>query len=209
MRICGICFTAAFLVRLSLRLAGYNLAGYVLTPARMDELAVGAFLAVVARQRGGLFSLSRWARPVGVAAVTVLEILIWRYGFGPTETMGMQTLGFTALAVAFGAMLSVAVSSPVGSGTAKFFAHPFLVFFGRYSYAIYVFHHPIMIFMKQRIANRPLFWGSQLPAEALFIATATLTSVSLAMLSWHFYEAPFLRLKALFPYSPTRQGLKH
>jgi peptidoglycan/LPS O-acetylase OafA/YrhL len=203
MMICLVCFVTAFGMRLGFVLAGYPLAPYVLTPARMDSLTVGAFLALVVRQPNGLLSLSRWIWPVGgAAAATLGAIFVRNRGLSITGTME-QTIGYSLLAVMFGALLIVAVNSPGGHALGKIFAHPVLTFFGRYSYGLYVFHYPIVLLMKKNLLGEsglPIFLGSKLPAQVLFLTAATGISVSLAWISWHLYEAQFLKLKVLFSY---------
>jgi hypothetical protein len=46
----------------------------------------------------------------------------------------------------------------------------------------------------------PTVAGSQLPALILHIASGTLVSIILALASWYFWEAQFLKLKQFFPY---------
>jgi peptidoglycan/LPS O-acetylase OafA/YrhL len=201
---CLACFAVSFGLRLAFALAGYPLAGYVLTPARMDTLAVGAFLALVVRRPNGLMSLTQWLRPIGGASAAVLAaIFVWRRGLGDTDFM-VQTIGYSMLAVMFGALLVTAVASSNERKLGKIFGHPVLVFFGRYSYGLYVFHHPVILLMQANILGEsglPVYFGSQLPSLALYLIAATGITVSLALVSWHGYEAHFLKLKALFPRS--------
>jgi peptidoglycan/LPS O-acetylase OafA/YrhL len=78
-----------------------------------------------------------------------------------------------------------------------------LRFFGRYSYALYLIHQPIFIWLNDHAvkpADFPRFMGSELPGQAAFIIIAVALSLGLALLSWRFLEQPFLRLKELFPY---------
>jgi peptidoglycan/LPS O-acetylase OafA/YrhL len=182
---------------------GYPLAAYVLTPARMDTLAVGALLALMVRCPGGLSQLSHWAWPVvGATGAMLSGIVLWRRGLDSVDPV-VQTIGFTLIAFLFGALLIVAVTSPSSTILGKVFTHRGLMSFGRYSYALYVFHHPLGYISRRsgfRVANLPTFLGSQLPGELLYIAVATGLSLGLALLSWHLYEAQFLKLKPLFPY---------
>ena len=203
MTICVVCLVGSFLVRLGFALAGNPLAAYVLTPARMDTLAVGAFIALVVRRPDGLMSLTRWIWPVCIVSVAVLgTMFVWQRGLRSTDII-VQTIGYSMLAVTFGAILVAALTSSIASGLGKFFAHPVLVFFGHYSYALYVFHHPVVLTMQNRLVNEsglPLLWGSQLAFQILFFALGMGISTALALLSWHAYEVHFLKLKALFPH---------
>jgi peptidoglycan/LPS O-acetylase OafA/YrhL len=175
-------------LRLEFVRSGYPIAAYVLTPARMDTLAVGALLALMVRCPGGLSQLSRWAWPVvGATAAMLSGIALWRRGFDSIDPV-VQTIRYTLLAFLFGAVLIVAVTSPSSTMSGKVFTHQGLMFFGRHSYALYVFHHPLGYISRKsgfRVANLPAFLGSQIPVELLYIAVATGLSLGLALLSWH------------------------
>ena len=75
-------------------------------------------------------------------------------------------------------------------------------FFGRYSYALYVFHYPILFFKLGAIPLTivPTIGGSQLLRQLVFLTMATGVSVSIALVSWHLYEKQFLKLRKFFPY---------
>lgn len=200
---CLVFIVGSFGTRVGLAFAGYSIAAYVLTPARMDALAVGAFLALLTRGPNGFASLSRWAWPVAGTAVGVLSaMIIWRQGFYPADIV-VQTIGHTLLAILFGAVLGIAATSPHETALGKVFAHRGLIFFGHYSYALYVFHPLIIFFITRKwftVGSVPPFMGSQLPGQILFSLVATGASLVLALLSWHMYEAQFLKLKNMFRY---------
>jgi peptidoglycan/LPS O-acetylase OafA/YrhL len=206
MVICAVCFLGSFGVRLGFAIAGNPLAGLVLTPARMDTLAVGAFLALVVRRPGGLKNLTRWMWPIGsMAAIILAAIFVWQRGLRELDII-VQTVGYSLIAVMFGALLVAASTSSTERRMGKVFSHPTLLFFGRYSYGLYVFHHPVVLAMRSTMlgdSGLPIYFGSQLPSLALYFAAATGISVSLALLSWHGFELQFLKLKTLFPRSTS------
>jgi peptidoglycan/LPS O-acetylase OafA/YrhL len=85
----------------------------------------------------------------------------------------------------------------------RIFGHPSLTFFGRYSYALYIFHLPVAFFVERHLFSvraLPTLMHSQLPGQLVFSLVATSISVGLALLSWHLYEKQFLKLKDRFPY---------
>jgi len=202
---CLVCVIAALLVRVALIAQGNNTAAFVLTPARIDALAVGAYLAVTARGPEGLLRLSRLALPaVALLSLSVLIIFVMRQGFAGYDPV-VSTIGLTILACFFGAVLVVALTLPRGSLVARAFSSSFLSFFGRYSYGIYVFHHPLLFFKAGIIplAIVPGLFGSQLLRQLVFLVVATAVSVAIAFLSWHLFEKQFLKLKTLFPYQSS------
>jgi len=75
--------------------------------------------------------------------------------------------------------------------------------FGRYSYALYVFHFPIIGLLHARHLApdaRPAILGSHLPAQIGFTALSLGVSFVVALASWYLLENPLLQLKAYFPY---------
>jgi peptidoglycan/LPS O-acetylase OafA/YrhL len=120
----------------------------------------------------------------------------------------LATVGYTALALFFGATLILAVTAPPHTLRERAFANPVLRILGRYSYAIYVFHLPLWsaavrhgLVSPERL---PYVAGSQMPAQAALIVALSTLSLAAGWLSWHLYEKHFLRLKVLFPYRTRR-----
>jgi peptidoglycan/LPS O-acetylase OafA/YrhL len=104
------------------------------------------------------------------------------------------------LAGLFASMLLVALGTPDGM-PARTFQRPGMRFFGRYSYALYVFHLPVAFFLDRflfRVADTAPVLGSRTPALLLFVLVATGASVCVALLSWHALEKHFLALKHRF-----------
>jgi peptidoglycan/LPS O-acetylase OafA/YrhL len=199
---CLVCVIGALAVRIALSAHGNNTAAFVLTPARIDALAVGAYLAVTARGPEGLHRLSRLALPIAaLLSLAALVIFVLRKGFAGYDPV-VSTIGLTILACLFGAVLVVALTSAHDTFVARAFGSSFLSFFGRYSYGIYVFHHPILFFKTGLVplALVPSVFGSQLLRQLVFVVIATAVAVTLAFSSWHLFEKRFLKLKTFFPY---------
>ena len=193
---CVIAVVGALVFRLVSSSTGYVVLPDVLTPARMDALAVGAFIAVVARSPNGLGVMRRWAVPVAVAAALPLAVLL-RYN------VALTTVSHTLMALLFGAILVLAITVSPATVLGTTVASPILRFFGRYSYALYVFHHPLLWFKPAfSLAFVPTVFGSQLPAYLLWLVISIGASVAIALVSWHLLEKQFLKLKQLFPYEP-------
>jgi peptidoglycan/LPS O-acetylase OafA/YrhL len=203
LRLCLACMAGSLLLRAGLHWHGDRLAAYVLTPARLDTLAVGAWLAAYIREPGGVAALRRWSTPVfAVTGAAVLALFIWR-GPGQKDWV-MQTIGFTVIACASAALVAVATGAERGWGRAL--SKRPLVVLGKYSYGLYVFHHPLLFLKPAWLSSTliPPVLGSLLPGRVLFIAGGVGVSLAIALLSWHAYEKHFLKLKRLFPYSRER-----
>ncbi|HEX5760501.1 MAG TPA: acyltransferase [Thermoanaerobaculia bacterium] len=206
MVLCLTLVAASFALRVGLGLAGRETAAFVLTPARIDALAAGGLLALAARGPHGLRPLSRWARPAAAAsAVALASLFVWRRGL-PAEDFVVSTVGYTLLACLFAALVLLALTSPPQAALGRLFASSGLVFFGRYSYGLYVFHHPLLFLKPQALSYGalPTVLGSRLPGLLLFLLAATAVSAAAAFLSWHLYEKQFLKLKERFPYERRR-----
>jgi peptidoglycan/LPS O-acetylase OafA/YrhL len=111
-RVCAAAIGVAFLVRIGLAWDGQNLAPSVLTPARMDTLALGSLLALLAADSNGL---RRWIRPAlwaGAGSTTLLvAIALWERGLRSEHPLTVM-VGLSALACVYGSVLLLAVTSP-------------------------------------------------------------------------------------------------
>lgn len=205
MRISAALVCAAFLLRLGLLQAGaHPIDPYVLPFARMDTLAVGAFIALAYRSEGGLSRLKAAAWAIGPIAL-VIVLAIWRGDTGNERWAGraMQMWGYTALALGFGSFLVAALTAPAKGRLARILSGPLLRAFGKYSYAIYLTHFPLQVFIERRwfqpTSPIPDFFGSQVPAQIVFFLVAMAAALGAGWASWHLYEKHFLALKRYFP----------
>ncbi len=221
-RLTGALFVTALVCRavfsLGLHLAPFSI--YVLTPCRMDSLAAGAYLAVRAREAGGLQALAPAARRIGFAAALAAVALvvgerlgglvdIWTPGQGPISII----VGFRLVALAAGALLVLVVTAKPASRLHRVFASPRLRFFGIYAYGLYLVHLPICGVLavyvfgpayRQPPHTFPMIWGTEIFGQILFYGLALACVVPVAWLSYHLYEKHFLKLKRFF--GERRQG---
>jgi len=187
---------------------------YVLTPCRMDALAMGALLAVVAREPGGL---SRYTRAAGraiavlgpalialVAGELVLGLVpVYHPGHGPISSV----IGYSMLAVVFGALLLLVVEAKEGSALQRVFASLPLTWLGTYSYGLYLVHLPIRALVRDRLFG-PRYRGSPHPYPMIFdteffgqlagYALAMAAILPVAWISYRVFEKQFLKLKRYF-----------
>jgi len=178
----------------------------VLTPFKLDGLALGAFLAVMARQPGGLEWLVRSLPRVvavtgGLLAVTfVWTVLMSRQGLELVVSVRIALFQFL-----LACLLVWALIAPKQSATSRFFCSRAMVFLGTYSYGLYVYHHFISYYL---ISNRTELeltrWlGSHGAAVALQATLGASVSLAMAYLSYELFEKRFLRLKRLFSADKT------
>jgi peptidoglycan/LPS O-acetylase OafA/YrhL len=213
-RLVALC-TGAAVVALALRCAavatGVNpLAIYVLTPLRMDCLAIGALVALVAEQRDGWPRLARAARIALPASGFVCAAIFAIYSIDPAFLAPrpnlallahplMQTIGYSALAMLYAALLVRVMPASGGRPWRVFESRP-LVVLGRYSYAIYLLHDPATALVTEWLFP-PRVTAWPYPVEQMIVYVLVLAiSLGAARLSWLVLEGPALRLGHRFHY---------
>lgn len=155
---------------------------YFLTPCRLDALGVGALIALWLREEREPIDVERRVRVVGLIACLVLAVLIWRARPFDYDSKLVATLGFSALAWAFGWLVTTAALRP-----SRILGASPLVMAGRYSYGLYVIH-PLIITIS--VARWPALADTKKDGVIMWVA-----SVLLAWLSYHGFERRFLKLK--------------
>ena len=206
------CFGAKGLLRLSaalamsgpaLRYAMYvgNLPHYALytfTVARWDALAFGASVALILRDVGLEEPLRRWLWFIWLCAgIAALSLAFHLHGFHSFNVMVL------IIGQSFAALLSACLIAQIAmrrnnepkSQTIKFFETPMLQSLGKHSYAMYLIHVPIHIFLLPSflswVEHPDDFW--HLPRLLFYISLVTGISYVLARALWRFIEHPFLR----------------
>jgi len=183
----------------------------VLTPFRLDGLALGAFLAVTARQPRGLQQLAR-ALPTVVALVAGLLAITfaWTHLVSREGPQVVGTIRAVLIVMSLACLLLWVLIAPQRSTTSRIFRSRSLVFLGTYSYGLYVYHHFISYYLTINRTELELaqWLGSHSAAVAVQATLGASASLALAYLSYELYEKRFLRLKRLFktdeePASPT------
>ena len=190
MAVCLGCIAGAAGVRLAMEHRG--LTSFTFTLARMDSLTLGAWLALAARGPAGMIGWRGKARVVAIAtAALAAPLYLARSGSGAAW---LQVFKYLPIAIFYGAILVLAVTSRPSSRAGRPFRSAILRWLGKYSYGLYVFH-PIFIVLAGRITA-----GSSDPrwASAARVGMIVAGSLAAAWLSWHLYEKHFLAWKTLF-----------
>ena len=171
-----------------------DLAVYVLTPARMDGLAMGALIALTVRGPRGIAPLVPWAWRLGsAAAAAFLFIVVMRRDFS-NEDPFILTIGISLLTIMYASLLILALTFRPLSAIMEL---PVMRWFGKYSYGLYVWHPIVnMILLHSPLTER---FGEMSPAKGvLLLIMAFMVSVLTALASYKFLESPLLRLKNRF-----------
>jgi peptidoglycan/LPS O-acetylase OafA/YrhL len=173
----------------------------VLTPFKLDGLALGAFLAVMARQPEGWVWLKRALLPVvAIAGVLAASTYIGSVMVSPPELEFVASIRVAFFQMLLACLLIWALSAPKTSFSSRFFCSRIMVFWGTYSYGLYVYHHFISYYMLANGTEMQLgrWLGSHGAAVALQASLGILASLIIAYLSYELFEKRFLRLKRLF-----------
>ena len=172
---------------------------YASTAARADALAVGALLALLLRSPAARPRLIRALPWAGAAsALALAALLLHTHGLNRVNPL-MQVYGYTIIAVLAGmATVRAALQAPRAPGrSGGRILTRVLMFFGKYSYGIYVVHMPIKVAALTLLAGALQRQSALHPfsVDLIFVAAGTMASVALALVSWRFIERPFLSLK--------------
>jgi peptidoglycan/LPS O-acetylase OafA/YrhL len=203
MWVCVGMIVASIAVRLAMLADGASLVAVsVVTPACLDGLAVGAFIALAMREEGGIGGLVRPSRYLAIlAAAILLGVAIVDRGFDQHQP-AMLAAGMTPIALLGGAVLVGTLVAPVGSRLVRVFDSRVLRAFGKYSYGLYVLHNlapTALSAIGLRPAMIPVVAGSIVPRVLVTNAVDIAVACALALLSWNLWEKHFLKLKALVP----------
>ncbi len=165
------------------------------TFARLDPIALGMALAVIARSAtaGSLLKRSRTAGLIGgVLAFPAVSYLVSvdasppGWGLVPSYTV----VAVAACLVVTGAMNSKVLRTMLS-------ATP-LVYLGRISYGLYVFHALGLVVARAAIARLAPEGIGPVSLALLPGGLGLVVTVALSMVSWHVLEKPVLRFKGRF-----------
>ena len=170
------------------------------TICRMDALALGGAVAALLRIREHHERAVRWRGRVSLAVTALFVLGLFATRGYPRTTFSGQTFGYTILAVTFAAVVLLAVlDHERGHGwVGAVFRNAVLRSFGKYSYAIYLFHQLLNQMVGTPLLHELRPQGIGLTAGGLYMVAGTAASYVLALASYHGYEKHFLALKRYF-----------
>jgi peptidoglycan/LPS O-acetylase OafA/YrhL len=149
----------------------YRAAAYYFMPTRAFELLIGALVAVIPRVQLG-------ARAANGATLLGLVLIMV-----PAFTYSKETLfpGFSALVPCLGAALILAFANHQNDWVGRTLASSPLNFIGRISYPAYLWHWPLIVFLKIHLIEIDVYL-----AVAVIVATLVLST-----LTYWYIEIPF------------------
>ncbi len=170
---------------------------YVFFFSRFDSMLIGGLAAILIRQNREW--LNRFVRPLALASLATLLIALAVTRNMDSKAIFFIRAGYTVFDVFFGCLILLTLdSSPSGVIFKKIFRSKLLVFLGKYSYGIYVYH---WIFLGT-VFPKYFFWPNLTTHHTFNVLVAatcfTVLVIILSVISFHVFELRFLNLKKRF-----------
>jgi peptidoglycan/LPS O-acetylase OafA/YrhL len=166
--------------------------------SRMDPIALGAALAVLVRGpwRERVY---RWAPLAFVITGSAVVVLCAARHSTDSGDPVMATAGYTAIALASGALLACALRP--GLWLEWLLSWSVLRAFGTYSYGLYLYHFPLTVVLSPMKPHIIAYTHSLVIGSAVYVAVCLVINVVVAAASFHLFESPIMRLKSRFDYA--------
>jgi len=172
-----------------------------LTYARIDTLAAGACIALLVRQcpASKLPSIAIFLMLCSLMGIISVYIKLGTLSRGSFE---VAVFGYSLFAAFFSGLLLAVFAEMLPPVLMRVLSSKALTLFGTLSYGIYVFHWPVLHASRAVVEKLSSSLDFRMPLLQYLLGnvlTVALT-VTIAQLSWKFYELPWLRLKRYFRY---------
>lgn len=174
---------------------------YYNTFTRFEELVAGGLLAQAFLLPAWRERIAKAARPVfwvGLTAFLLLCLGNFPALPHPVNSLPLALGGYTSVAVFAAALVAILLTSAERSPFRQLFRNGFLAFWGKYSYAAYLVHMPMVFLMLDMVSHyRLLGWR----AYSLYLLLVFGATALVSFCTWHLLEKHFLNLKRFFNYS--------
>lgn len=194
---CVLIFVISFAFRLFGTIPGHEIRfipGNTLS--RVGELAIGAFLALLAQDSQATWDrVTRSAPFIAVGALVSYLVLGYYTGTLAPVSRGMIVFGMPCVGILFGAILVLCMRQ--GTWMERVAETRWLRSLGKISYGVYIYHALAMPLAAAAAAHFFSEGAHNALLGTRFLFGAIL-SVGFALLSFKFFESPFLALKDRF-----------
>lgn len=172
----------SIIIRILLFYNGYEV--FYFTGTTMDALAIGAMLAIKEKDNS-LFKRSQSFYLYSFLSIIAATIVLWSFS-GGKGLLFIQAFKGTFVAFIYFLLLALVISLKKNSAVKNFLNHRFLLFTGKISYGLYVYHVLCFSFYLKYLKSSYLL----LDFVGCFILSYVVSSVS-----YYFFEVRFLKLK--------------
>jgi peptidoglycan/LPS O-acetylase OafA/YrhL len=175
-------------------------APYILTPCRMDSLAMGVLLALVWRdEKSQAWIRKRIAWLCAITGLLFLGFLYFAVMDPSPYDFQMCAWGFSCIDAFFASLLLLVLAAPHGLW-ARICSVRFLTSLGGISYCIYIIHASILALCHSLLSTVPD--GISTPSALLATLLALALTGLVAKISWRYLESPMIRIGHRFGFSP-------
>jgi len=173
---------------------------YVNTFARIDALSVGALVAILIRTHRQI--LEKWATPVSlISGLAIIGIIAVK----KTLYFGELYASFSFFALLFGGILVWSLSSNLAPVFRRAVSIRPMLFLGKYSYGLYLYHVPIHHWSAEVLADHEISHATE-PLKFFLIKLILLAvTIIVSVLSFKYLETPFLKLKKVWATAPATE----
>lgn len=172
---------------------------YIFTLSRLDNLSIGALCAVLIREKDFINILNRYTIYIMmISSSIIIFILIY------TRNLSMSNIyflsfGYTILAILFACIILFSLSDHRFNFLKKVFNTSIMVFLGKYSYGLYVYHIPVFMLLYPKLKSSLKFLTSlEIISDLIASTLIFILVVIISLLSYHLVEVKFLKLKKYF-----------
>lgn len=189
--LCGLIVCLSILIRLILFISHISYpALYMLTITRADSLSIGGCIAIMIRQDWGIKLFKRITPYIAGVVLVIILVGVYISGSANPYTPFFGTFGYSLLDIFFGCIIILGLSDFFFFK--RLFSSRILRFWGKYSYSMYIFHHPIEVYL---FSTSIQFIPNKMANNLLISIISVLLTIVISLITWHAFEERFLRLK--------------
>jgi peptidoglycan/LPS O-acetylase OafA/YrhL len=177
----------------------FSLFFYFNSFTRFEEILIGALLAIFFTDPNKTALIRKYSLPVFLISLSFFAFLcLISYPNPPTplyDNLFLNVFGYTTAAIFSASLIAVFVTHPEESLLRRFFSTTPLLFFGRYSYSMYLFHMAVVFLLME------YFWQAGMRGWYIYLLYASLVFILTSLigwLTWHLLEKHVLRFKKYF-----------
>lgn len=180
----------AFILRFILYKNGYEV--FYFTFTRIDELILGAFLAVLEFKKKLTFEFKRYYITLFVILIFFLP-MFWFF-FNSEAILFIQVLRFPMIGLFYFSVIGTLLCLRDSHVITKIISNKYFSYTGKISYGLYVFHPMVFFYVKLWMPNLNILANFVLSLASVYIV---------ASISYFYFEKKFLDLKDKLTYNKS------